>query len=106
MGDLPLATQTGQQRLRRLAKNEKLLLRVEPVQSLRKVVLAVKKKPPAVGSDASLENIVGIPAPDWVETFRVELEGGVESRRVVDTKVSAKPVEHSRLWHADRKRRR
>lgn len=104
MRDLPVTTQAGQQCLRRLAKNEKPLLRVEPLQSLRKVVLAVKKKLPAVGSDASLEDIVGVPAPDWIETFRVELEGSMESRRVVDTKVGSKPVENARLGHVGRKR--
>ena len=44
-------------------------------------------------------NIMGVPGPDGIETFWLEIQSGLQCRGIMKAKVGSKPVDHSGLDH-------
>jgi len=53
------------------------------------------QKLPSVRSYPSAIDIMRIPAPDRIQTFRLEIQGSFQGWRVMQAEVSSKPVQHS-----------
>ena len=58
---------------------------------------------PSVRPDSCAVHVVRIPAPDRIQTFRLQIESGFEGGGVVESEVGAEPVDYPWSRHCRRR---
>jgi hypothetical protein len=91
VGHAPGLEELWEQGLGRLAEDKEPGLVVQPGDGFREVVLAVEEELPPVGAALCAVDVVGVPREDGPEALWVEVQGGLECWRVVETQVCPEP---------------